>query len=312
MRYKRLGNSGLKVSAIGLGGNTFGRYVDAAGTARIIHHALDLGINFFDTADAYTKGVSEDQVGKALADRRGKGLIASKVAMPMGDGPNDQGLSRAHIIAGVEASLRRLGTDYLDLLQVHRWDPETPIEETMRALDDLVRAGKVRYLGCSNFAAWQLTQSLWVSDKRGLAQFVSVQPRYNLLDRAIEAELIPACRAFGVGVIPYSPLAGGILTGKYRGGARPAGSRGADQEGAGFFARQLAGKDEAAVERLAAWAEARGKMVGDLAIAWLTSQPEVSSVIAGVTSPEQVETNVSAADWSLTADEVAEVGKLVG
>lgn len=312
MRYKRLGNSGLKVSAIGLGGNTFGRYVDAAGTARIIHHALDLGINFFDTADAYTKGVSEDHVGKALADRREKGLIASKVALPMGDGPNDQGLSRGHIIAGVEASLRRLGTDYLDLLQVHRWDPETPIEETMRALDDLVRAGKVRYLGCSNFTAWQLTQSLWVSDKRDLAQFVSVQPRYSLLDRAIEAELIPACRAFGVGIIPYSPLAGGVLTGKYRGGARPTGSRGADQEDSGFFSRQLAGKDEAAVERLAAWAGGRGKTVGDLAIAWLASQPEVSSVIAGVTSPEQVETNVSAADWSLTADEVAEVGKLVG
>lgn len=312
MRYKRLGNSGLKVSAIGLGGNTFGRYVDAAGTAKLIHHAIDRGINFFDTADAYTNGVSEDHVGKALADRRDKGLIASKVAMKMGDGPNDQGLSRSHIIAGVEASLRRLDTDYLDLLQVHRWDPETPIEETMRALDDLVRAGKVRYLGCSNFAAWQLTQSLWVSDKRGLASFVSVQPRYSLLDRAIEGELVPACRAFGIGIIPYSPLAGGILTGKYRGGARPSGSRGADQEGAGFFARQLAGKDESAVERLAGWAEARGRSVGDLAIAWLASQPEVSSVIAGVTALEQIDTNASAADWELSADEVAEVGKLVG
>lgn len=312
MRYKRLGNSGLKVSAIGLGGNTFGRYVDAAGTARLIHHALDLGINFFDTADAYSNGVSEDHVGKALADRRDKGLIASKVAMKMGDGPNDQGLSRAHVVAGVEASLRRLGTDYLDLLQVHRWDPETPIEETLRALDDLVRAGKIRYLGCSNFAAWQLTQSLWISDRRGFASFVSVQPRYSLLDRAIEAELVPACRTFGIGIIPYSPLAGGILTGKYRGGARPEGSRGADQEGAGFFARQMAGKDEAVVERLAGWAEARGKSLGDLAIAWLTSQPEVSSVIAGVTAPEQIESNVSAAEWELGADEIAEVGALVG
>ncbi len=312
MRYKRLGTSGLKVSVIGLGGNTFGRYVDAPGTARIIHRAIELGINFFDTADVYSIGVSEDHVGKALADRRDKGLIASKVAMKMGEGPNEQGLSRGHIIAGVEASLRRLGTDYLDLLQVHSWDPETPIEETMRALDDLVRAGKVRYLGCSNFTAWQLTQSLWVSDKRGYAPFVSVQPRYSLLDRRIEAELVPACRAFGIGIVPYSPLAGGILTGKYRGGARPEGARGTDQEGAGFFDRQLAGKDEAAVERLAGWAEARGKTLGDLAIAWLASQPEVSTVIAGVTSPGQVETNASAAEWQLSADEIAEVGGLVG
>lgn len=312
MRYKRLGNSGLKVSAVGLGGNTFGRYVDEAGTARIIHRALDLGINFFDTADAYTNGVSEQHVGKALADRRDKGLIGSKVAMKMGDRANDQGLSRQHIIDGVDACLRRLGTDYLDLLQVHRWDPETPLEETMRALDDLVRAGKVRYIGCSNFTAWQLVQSLWVSDKRGYASFVSVQPRYSLLDRSIEAELVPACRAFGIGVVPYSPLAGGILTGKYRGGARPEGARGTDQEGGGFFQRQLAGKDEGSVERLTSWAEARGRTVGDLAIAWLTSQPEVSTVIAGVTSTGQVETNASAAEWELSAAEVAEVAGLVG
>jgi aryl-alcohol dehydrogenase-like predicted oxidoreductase len=311
MRYKRLGSSGLKVSVVGLGGNTFGRYVDEAGTARIIHRALDLGVNFFDTADVYSNGVSEQFVGKALADRRDRALIGSKVAMKMGEGPNDRGLSRHHVIAGVEAGLRRLGTDYLDLLQVHAPDPETPIEETMRALDDLVRAGKVRYLGCSNFAAWQLAQALWVADRRGYAPFVSVQPRYSLLDRSIEAELVPACRAFGVGIIPYSPLAGGILTGKYRGGARPEGARGTDQEGAGFFTRQLAGKDEAAVERLAGWAEARGRALGDLAIAWLASQPEVSTVIAGVTSPEQVETNVRAAGWELSAEAVAEVAALV-
>ncbi len=312
MRYKRLGNSGLKVSVVGLGGNTFGRYVDEAGTARILHHALDLGLNFFDTADAYSQGVSEQHVGKALADRRERAVIGSKVALKMGDGPNDVGLSRHHIIAGVEASLRRLGTDYLDLLQVHQWDKDSPIEESLRALDDLVRSGKVRYLGCSNFTAWQLVQSLWVADKRGYAPFISVQPRYSLLDRAIEAELVPACRTFGVGIVPYSPLAGGILTGKYRGGARPVGARGTDQEGAGFFQRQLAGKDEAAVERLAGWAEARGRTIGELAVAWLASQPEVSTVIAGVTSIEQVEANVRAAAWELRADEVAEVAALVG
>lgn len=310
MRYKRLGGSGLKVSVVGLGGNTFGRYVDEAGTARIIHRALDLGINFFDTADVYSNGVSERHVGKALRDRRDQGLIGSKVAIKMGEGPNDRGLSRHHILSGVDDSLRRLGVDYIDLLQVHQWDPETPLEETLRALDDVVRAGKVRYVGCSNFSAWQLTQALWIADRRGYAPFVSVQPRYSLLDRAIERELVPACRAFGVGIIPYSPLAGGILTGKYRGGERPAGARGTDQAGAGFFERQLAGKDEAVVDRLAAWAEARGRTVGDLAIAWLASQPEVSTVIAGVTSPEQVETNARAADWELTPAEVEEVGAL--
>jgi aryl-alcohol dehydrogenase-like predicted oxidoreductase len=311
MRYKRLGGSGLKVSAVGLGGNTFGRYVDEVGTARIIHRALDLGINFFDTADVYSQGVSEQFVGKALADRRDRGLIATKVAMKMGEGPNDRGLSRYHVLSGVDANLRRLGTDYIDLLQVHAWDPETPLEETLRALDDVVRAGKVRYLGCSNFAAWQLTWALWIADRRGYAPFVSVQPRYNLLDRAVERELAPACRAFGVGIIPYSPLAGGILTGKYRGGARPAGARGTDQAGAGFFERQLGGKDEAVVDRLAEWAEARGHSVGELAVAWLASQPEVATVIAGVTGPEQVETNARAAEWELTPDELAEVARLV-
>ena len=312
MLYKRLGSSGLKVSAVGLGGNTFGRYVDEAGTARIVHRALDLGINFFDTADVYTAGRSEELVGKALRDRRDRGLIATKVGMKMGEGPNERGLSREHIFAGIDASLRRLGTDYVDLLQVHLWDDETPLEETMRALDDVVRSGKVRYIGCSNYAAWQLTQALWVSDRRGYAPFVSVQPRYSLLDRVIERELVPACRAFGVGIVPYSPLAGGILTGKYRGGARPAGARGTEQEGAGFFRRQLAGKDEATVERLAEWAEARGHQLGELAMAWLVAQPEVATVIAGVTSPEQVEANAQAVAWRLTPEEAAEVAELAG
>ena len=312
MLYKRLGSSGLKVSAVGLGGNTFGRYVDETGTARIVHRALDLGINFFDTADVYTAGRSEELVGKALRDRRDRGLIATKVGMKMGEAPNERGLSRQHIFAGLDASLRRLGTDYVDLLQVHLWDDETPLEETMRALDDVVRSGKVRYIGCSNYAGWQLTQALWVSDRRGYAPFVSVQPRYSLLDRAIERELVPACRAFGVGIIPYSPLAGGVLTGKYRGGARPAGARGTEQEGAGFFQRQLAGKDEATVERLAEWAETRGHQLGELAMAWLVAQPEVATVIAGVTSPEQVEANAQAVAWRLTPEEAAEVGELMG
>ncbi|HET8627217.1 MAG TPA: aldo/keto reductase [Thermomicrobiales bacterium] len=310
MEYRRLGGSGLKVSAIGLGGNTFGRYVDEAGTARVIHRALDLGVNFFDTADTYGHGVSEEFVGKALRDRRDRAVIGTKLGMKWGEGPHDTGLSRQRVMDGVEGSLRRLGTDYIDLLQVHRWDPETPLEESLRALDDLVGAGKLRYIGCSNFAAWQLVQSLWVSDRRGYASFVSVQPRYSLLDRSVERELLPACRAFDVGIIPYSPLAGGILTGKYRGGARPAGARGSDQPG--FFERQLAGHDEDVVDRLASWAEGRGHQLGELAIAWLLGHPEVSTVIAGVTSPEQVETNVRAAEWRLTPEEVAETAEIAG
>lgn len=310
MRYNRLGNSGLRVSVVGLGGNTFGRYADEAATARIVHHALDLGINFFDTADVYSGGVSEQYLGQALRDRRDRALIATKVAMKTGEGPNDAGLSRQHITDGVERSLRRLGVDHIDLLQTHTWDPETPASETMRALDDLVRAGKVRYLGCSNYAAWQLTEALWMADRHGYAPFIAVQPRYNLFDRAIERELMPACRRLGVGIIPYSPLAGGILTGKYLGGQRPTGARGLDQPG--FFERQLVGHDEAAVARLAEWAGQHGRTVGELAVAWLASHPEVSSIIAGATSAEQVEANARAAEWSLTTDEVDAVGELTG
>lgn len=309
MRYKRLGRSGLKVSAVGLGGNTFGRYADEKETARVIHAALDVGINFFDTADVYNNGVSEEYVGKALKDRRSGALIASKVAMAMGDGPNDKGLSRAHIIDGVHAGLRRLGTDYLDLLQVHAWDAETPIEETMRALDDLVRDGTVRYIGCSNFTAWQLVWSLWTSDRHNLASFVSVQPRYSLVDRAIEKELLPACQQFGVGIIPYSPLAGGVLTGKYAEGKEPpAGTRAHGNER--FVGQHGTHRNFEIARRARQWAEARGHTVGELAIAWLVAHPEVSSVIAGVTKPEQVAANAKAAAWQLTPEEVAEVSGL--
>lgn len=308
MRYNRLGNSGLQVSVVGLGGNTFGRYVDAAGTARIVHRALELGINFFDTADVYSAGVSEQYLGQALRGHRDRALIATKVAIEMGEGPNNAGLSRQHIVDGVENSLRRLGVDHIDLLQTHRWDPVTPVAETMRALDDLVRAGKVRYIGCSNYAAWQLTEALWIADKQGYTPFVSVQPRYNLFDRTIERELLPACRRLGVGVIPFSPLAGGVLTGKYLGGQRPAGARGLDQPG--FFERQLAGHDDAAVARLAEWAGERGHTIGELALAWLASHSEVATIIAGATGVEQVEANARAAEWALAPDEIEAAGAL--
>jgi aryl-alcohol dehydrogenase-like predicted oxidoreductase len=309
MHYKRLGRSGLKVSAVGLGGNTFGRFADEKETARCIHAALDLGINFFDTADVYNNGVSEEYVGKALKDRRDGAIVASKVAMKMGDGPNDRGLSRAHIVDGVNACLKRLDMDFMDVLQVHSWDAETPIEETMRALDDLVRDGKVRYIGCSNFTAWQLVWSLWTSERHNLESFVSVQPRYSLVDRSIERELLPACQQFGVGIIPYSPLAGGVLTGKYEEGKEP--PSGTRAHGNPRFGDQHGTHRNFEIARRAQqWAEAHGHTVGELAIAWLVAHPEVSSVIAGVTKPEQVEANANAADWHLTPEELAEVNAL--
>jgi aryl-alcohol dehydrogenase-like predicted oxidoreductase len=307
MRYRRLGSSGLKVSVVGLGGNTFGRSVDAPGTARIVHTALGLGVNFFDTADIYSRGVSEEFLGRALADRRGQAVVATKVHGPMGDGPNEQGSSRSHILDGVNASLRRLGMDHIDLLQMHNWESETPIEETLGALDDLVRWGKVRYIGCSNFDAWQLVWSLWTSDRRGWTSFVSVQPEYSLLARGVEDELLPACQALGIGVIPYFPLAGGVLTGKYREGEpAPSGTRGYQSER--FETRFMTPRNLAVARRLEEWARTRGHTVTELAVAWLAARPAVSTVITGVTKPEQVQANVKAADWELTpaeADEVA-------
>ncbi len=309
MRYKRVGRSGLKVSAVGLGGNTFGRFADEKQTARCIHTALDCGINFFDTADVYNGGVSEEYVGKALADRRERAIVTSKVGMKMGDGPNEKGTSRAHIMDGVHASLKRLNMEYMDLLQIHAWDPETPVEEMMRALDDLVRDGKVRYVGCSNFTAWQLVWSLWTSDRLGLDSFVSVQPRYSLVDRSIEKELLPACQQFGVSIIPYSPLAGGVLTGKYQEGKEPPpGTRAHGNER--FGGQHGTHRNFEIARRAQQWAEAHGHTVGELAIAWLATQPEVCSVIAGVTKPEQVEANAKAADWVLTPEEMADVSGL--
>jgi aryl-alcohol dehydrogenase-like predicted oxidoreductase len=310
MEYRQLGKSGLKVSAIGLGGNTFGNGADEAQTARIIHRALDLGINFIDTADTYSRGVSEQYVGKAVAGRRQQALIATKVYGRMGDGPNDAGLSRKHILEGVEASLKRLDTDYIDLYQVHNVDASTPIYETLATLDGLVRQGKVRYIGCSNFLAWQLCEALWAADRKDLTPFVSVQPRYNVIDRAIERELLPFCRQYGIGIVPYSPLAGGILTGKYRlGEAPPADTR------AGRNPRLQQQLNEAMlgkVNALAKWARDQGHDVGHLALAWLLSRPEVSTIIAGATKPEQVEDNARAAEWRLSAGDLEEIDRLLG
>lgn len=299
MEYRRLGRSGLKVSVVGLGGNNFGGAADEERSISVIHRALDVGINMIDTADGYSAGVSEQYVGKAIAGRRQEAIVATKVFGKMGNGPNDRGLSRKHIMDGCEASLRRLNTDYIDLYQVHNFDAETPLEESLRALDDLVHAGKVRYLGCSNFAAWQLTHALWVAAQHHLASFVSVQPHYNMFVRDVERELLPACTALGIGIIPYFPLASGLLTGKYEAGKAPApDTRAARNQ---RMQQQLTPERLGMVNKLHAFAQERGYGVTQLAIGWLAARPEVSTVIAGATKTEQVEANATAADVKLSA-----------
>jgi aryl-alcohol dehydrogenase-like predicted oxidoreductase len=307
MELKNLGRSGLQVSLVGLGCNNFGGRLDKEQTAAVVQRALDAGITLFDTADVYGgRGPSEEFLGAALRGHRHDVIIATKFASPMGEGPLMSGTSRRYVFAAVEASLRRLGTDYIDLYQVHFPDPRTPLGETMRALDDLVRQGKVRYVGCSNYAGWQVVESQWLARTHHLTPFISAQNQYSLLDRRIERELVPACNAHGLGILPYFPLANGFLTGKYRSGeAPPEGTRLAE---AGARADAILNeRNFATLAKLEAFAEARGRGVLDVAIAWLANQPHVGSVIAGATKPEQVEQNARAGEWKMTADELAEV-----
>ena len=307
MEYRNLGNSGLQVSVAGLGCNNFGMRCDQAASNAVIAAALEAGINFFDTADIYgDRGVSEEYLGAALKEQRRNVIIATKFAGPMGDGPLWSGASRRYVFEAVEASLRRLGTDYIDLYQVHFPDARTPIEETLRALDDVVRAGKVRYIGCSNFTGWQVVESQWVARTGNLTQFVSAQNQYNLLDRRIERELMPAAKKYGLGVLPYFPLASGFLTGKYRPGEAPA--EGTRLAAMGPRASSMLNDQNFSVlTQMEAFATERGHTMLDLAIGWLASHGEISSVIAGATKPEQVQANVAAASWRLTAEEVAQV-----
>lgn len=309
MEYRRLGRSGLKVSVVGLGGNNFGAACDAERSIAVIHRALDVGINLIDTSDSYSRGVSEEYIGEALAGRRDEAIVATKVVSAMGDRPNERGASRKHILDGCEASLRRLNTDYIDLYQLHRWDPETPLEESLRALDDLVRQGKVRYVGCSNFAAWQLTYGLGLAERLNLTSFVSVQPHFNMFVRDVEKELLPACAHFGVGVIPYFPLASGLLTGKYEAGKEPPPDTRAARN-----PRMLQQSSErfATVEKLKSFAAERGYGLAQLAIAWLAAHPEVSTVIAGATRVDQVEQNARAAEVKLSAEDLAALEVILG
>lgn len=311
MRFKNLGNTGLKVSVVGIGCNNFGRRCDAAATQTIVDAAIDSAINFFDTADIYgPRGLSETYLGQALKQHnRQDVVIATKFAGPMGDSVLQRGASRRYIMNAVDASLTRLGTDYIDLYQQHMPDADTPVEETLQALDDLVRAGKVRYLGNSNYSGWQLANADWVARSEGLKRFVTAQNLYSLLDRRVEQEVIPACAAFEVGMLPYFPLASGMLTGKYqRGEAPPAGTRLADWGPRGAAALSDANFD--IVERLSAFAGERDHSILDLAMSWLACQPTVSSVIAGATSATQAVTNASAGLWELNPEEVSEVAEL--
>jgi len=309
MEYRQLGKSGLKVSAVGLGGNNFGWWADEQASTAVIKTAVEQGVNFFDTANIYGEGRSEEWLGKTLKGVRSQAVIATKFGYDAGQDPNDKGGSRRHIMQAVEGSLRRLQTDYIDLYQFHFPDQTTPIEETLRALDDLVRAGKVRYIGCSNFAAWHLSEALGTSRLHGLSSFVSVESPYNLLNRQIEQALIPCCEAHGIGIITYTPLAAGFLTGKYRRGQEMT----ADVRLAKvppWGAHVMTEENYAVLTRLEAFAAERGHAVGELAIAWLLSRPTVSTVIAGATRAEQVVANVAGGNWRLNAPEVAEVDQI--
>ncbi len=310
MEYRQLGNSGVRVSVIGLGANRFGSdKVPQAEVTRIIDTALDVGVNFVDTANVYNRGASEVTLGEALKGRRDRFVLATKFSRPLGDGPNSKGTSRYHMTQALEASLRRLQTDHIDLYYVHRWDESTPIQETLRGLDDLVRAGKILYVGASQFAAWHLAHANVLAELRGWSPFVVIQAHYHMFERRVQSEIVPYCRAQGVGLIPYFPLAGGFLTGKYRQGEPPPpGSRG---EYVAYVQKYMTEKNFARMANLTAWAEKRGRGMNELAQAWLLAQPQVCSVISGATAPEHVTSNAKAADWRLAAAELDEIEALL-
>ena len=308
MTHRRLGTSGLIVSTVGLGCNNFGPRIDASAAERVVRAALDHGITLFDTANIYGQGRSEEMLGAALRSRRHEAIIATKFAMPMGAGPLDRGGSRGHVVRAAEDSLRRLGVDHIDLYQMHEPDPGTPIDETLAALDTLVQSGKVRYLGSSNFTGWQIAEAAAVADRRNLTPFVAAQNHYSLVERRVEAEVIGACAHFGIGMLPYFPLAGGLLTGKYQvGEPSPAGARLTSAADAGEF---LNDANFAVLARLRRFADERGLSVLDVAIGALAAQPTVASVIAGATSPEQVAANVAAGCYQPTPDDLAIIDRL--
>jgi aryl-alcohol dehydrogenase-like predicted oxidoreductase len=311
MEYRYLGRCGLRVSTITLGTMGFGGtgwatpvgQIDVEGARKQIGLARDAGVNLFDTANSYSSGLSEEILGKALGSDRDEVLIATKVRLPMGDGPNDAGLSRHHILRNAEDSLRRLGTDYIDLYQVHEWDGRTPLEETLKALDDLIRSGKVRYIGCSNYAAWQVMKSLWIADREGLTPFVSNQLYYSLQARDIENEIVPVAVDQGLGILVWSPIAGGLLSGKYRRGVQaPAGSRHLSE----WSEPPVYDEDKLydIIEELVAIGADHSVSAAQVALAYTMAKPAVTSVIVGARTEDQLADNLAAADLTLSAEEI--------
>jgi aryl-alcohol dehydrogenase-like predicted oxidoreductase len=312
VEYRRLGDSGLLVSAVGLGTNNFASRLSDGAAGAVLNQALELGVTFLDTADVYGRGstegagASESQLGRLLGQRRQNVILATKFGLATGESVQERGASREWIVRAVEASLRRLRTDYIDLYQVHTPDPKTPIEETLRALDDLVGAGKVRWVGHSNFAAWQIVDADWTARTHALARPISAQMHYNLLVRGIQEDVIPACQSFGLGIIPYFPLESGFLTGKYR----------STGEGRGRLAESaraveiMTDANFGRIERLERFALERKRRLLDLAFGWLLSQPIVGSVIASASSADQVRLNVAAAEWRLSPADMDAVAGL--
>ena len=307
MQIRNLGGSGLRVSAVGLGCNNFGQRTDLETSRKVIHKAIDLGITLFDTADIYSNmGGSETVLGAVLGDRRKDIVLATKYSKAMSGDGTKQGASRRYIIEAVEASLKRLKTDYIDLYQQHDYDPLTPIEETMRALDYLMRQGKVRYIGNSNFPAWRVAEAEHVARAMNVSRFISCQDEYSLVVRDIEKDIVPCAQEYNLGLLPFFPLASGLLTGKYRKGeAAPNDTR--FDKVPRLRERYVTPRNEDIVEKLQAFAAKRGHTMLELAFSWLASRPQVSSVIAGATRVEQVEQNVKAIDWKLSAEELAEI-----
>ena len=311
MELRNLGRSGLRVSLVGLGCNNFGMRLDANQTADVVNAALDAGITLFDTADMYGgRGDSERFLGKALGAKRSEIVLASKFGMAMDDEGIKIGAARRYIMQAVEDSLSRLGTDWIDLYQLHQFDALTPIDETLRALDDLIRDGKVRYVGSSNLPAWRSTEAEFIARELGTNKFISCQEEWNVLNRAIEQDVVPMMETYGLGMLPYFPLASGLLTGKYKKDSMPEGARLTDMP---RFANRgyVTEANFAKVERLENFANQRGHSVLELAFSWLAAQKVTGSVIAGATKSEQIKSNVAAANWKMTAEELAEIDELL-
>jgi aryl-alcohol dehydrogenase-like predicted oxidoreductase len=311
MELRNLGRSGLRVSLVGLGCNNFGMRLDANQTADVVNAALDAGITLFDTADMYGgRGDSERFLGKALGSKRTEIVLASKFGMAMDDEGVKIGAARRYIMQAAEDSLSRLGTDWIDLYQLHQFDPLTPIDETLRALDDLIRDGKVRYVGSSNLPAWRSAEAEFIARELGTNKFISCQEEWNVLNRKIEIDVVPMMEAYGLGMLPYFPLASGLLTGKYKKDAMPEGARLTDMP---RFANRgyVTEENFAKVEKLENFAKQRGYSILQLAFSWLASQKVTGSVIAGATKPEQIQSNVAAANWKMSSDDLAEIDKIV-